>query len=214
MDEYHKITTVYDRDPDNRYKTLLDGQFALPEFEYLAGNEWVFTEKLDGMNCRVDWDCERVLFGGRTDKSQMPTFLFAKLQEMFPAEKFAKLYPETPMTLYGEGIGAGIQKGGGNYIPDGVDFVLFDVLIGRWWLRREDVEDIAHRLGIQVVPIVGIGTLEEAIRIVQAGLPSRLGEREAEGLVMRPLVDLWGRDGKRIISKVKGKGFGIWGGVT
>ena len=48
MKEYHKIQTVFMRDLENRYKTLLEGQFSLPEFEYLANNEWAFTEKVDG----------------------------------------------------------------------------------------------------------------------------------------------------------------------
>ena len=195
------------RDPDNKYRTLLEGQFALPEFEYLADNQWVFTEKIDGTNTRAYWDCERVTFGGRTDKSQMPAFLFAKLQEMFPAEKFARLYPETPMTLFGEGFGAGIQKGGGNYISDGVDFALFDVLIGQWWLCREDVEDIAQHLEIDVVPIVGRGTLFEAVEMAREGFRSKIGTQMAEGLVMRPTVELVTRTGKRVITKVKHKDF-------
>ena len=53
METYHKIQTVWLRDPDNRYKTLLEGQWATPEFEYLANNEWTFTEKVDGTNVRV-----------------------------------------------------------------------------------------------------------------------------------------------------------------
>ena len=48
MIKYPKIQTVYLRDPETKYRTLLEGQFALPEFEYLANNEWIFTEKIDG----------------------------------------------------------------------------------------------------------------------------------------------------------------------
>ena len=58
MREYHKITTVFDRDPENKFKTLIDGQFSKPEFEYLANNEWDFTEKVDGTNIRIIWDGE------------------------------------------------------------------------------------------------------------------------------------------------------------
>ena len=207
MRKYHKIQTVYLRDPDNKYKTLLEGQFALPEFEYLSGNEWVFTEKVDGTNIRVDWDCERVVFGGRTDNAQIPTFLIAELQEIFPLVKFGEVYPETPMTLYGEGYGAKIQKGGGNYIPNGVDFVLFDVMIGGNYLERENVEDIAYHLGIDVVPIVGRGILTNAVEMVREGFQSQWGDHIAEGLVMRPAVELVSRMGKRIISKIKYKDF-------
>ena len=161
MNKYPKIQTVYLRDPANKYKTLLEGEFARPEFEYLADNTWVFTEKIDGTNVRVTWDCApgRITFGGRTDKAQLPAFLFAELQELFPAEKFAALYPETPMTLYGEGYGAHIQKGGGNYIPDGVSFILFDVLIGEAWLEGHNVIDIAEALAAGAVEVGRTGDL-------------------------------------------------------
>lgn len=207
MDTYHKIQTVYLRDPATKYRTLLMGQYALPEFEYLAENEWTWTEKIDGTNIRVDWDTERILFGGRTDNAQTPTFLLVKLQEMFPVDLFRTEYPGLPMTLYGEGYGAKIQKGDGDYI-DGQSFILFDVSISGNWQPRESVEDIAAHLSIDVVPIIGTGTLPEAIELVQAGLPSHVGIREAEGLVMRPVVELLTRTGQRVITKIKVKDFG------
>ena len=83
----------------------------------------------------------------------MPTKLLAKLQELFITDKFEKSFGETTVTLYGEGYGATIQKGGGNYISDGVNFALFDVLIDNWWLKDPDVYGIAAALEIQTVPI-------------------------------------------------------------
>jgi len=203
--KYHKIQTIFLRDPENKYKTLLEGQFALPEFEYLANNLWVFTEKIDGTNIRIIWDGERVSFGGRTDNAQIPTFLYNRLSELFPSELFLNLYKENPMVLYGEGYGAKIQSGG-NYIPDGVNFILFDINIGNW-MPRDVVEDIAGKLSIQTVPIVGEGTLYDAVELVREGFKSKVGTQIAEGLVMRPSVELVGRTGNRIISKIKYKDF-------
>lgn len=207
MEKYHKIQTVYLRDPATKHRTLLDGQYARPEFAYLAGTEWVFTEKIDGTNIRVDWDGEGVLFGGRTDRAQIPTFLFAKLQRRFPVAKFQEMYPITPMMLYGEGYGARIQKGGGNYIPDGVDFILFDVMISGNYQAREDVEDIAQHLALDVVPEIGYGTLADAVEMARVGFQSRIGSQAAEGIVMRPTVELRTRTGHRVISKIKHKDF-------
>ena len=212
MDPYHKIQTVFDRDPANRYKTLIAGQWARPEFAWLAGNEWVFTEKIDGTNIRVDWDSEQAIveFGGRTENAQIPAFLFRQLTQMFPGSLFIDLYPETSMTLYGEGYGAKIQKDGGSYIPDGVDFILFDVMIGGIWLERHNVVDIADGLDIDAVPIVGRGPLMEAVRIVEMGDRSLVAANPnhiAEGLVMRPAVELLDRLGRRIITKIKYKDF-------
>jgi ATP-dependent RNA circularization protein (DNA/RNA ligase family) len=207
MQTYHKIQTVYLRDPTTKYKTLLAGQFARPEFEYLATNDWIFTEKIDGTNIRVNWDLETVTFWGRTDRAQMPSFLLDKLAELFQAERFRQLYPETPMLLFGEGYGAKIQKGGGNYISDGVDFILFDVMISEHYLSRENVQDIADHLGINTVPIVGRGTLYDAVEMTRIGFKSRIGSQIAEGLVMRPAVELISRTGQRVISKIKHKDF-------
>ena len=202
MLEYHKIQTVYLRDPDNTYKTLLEGQFARPEFEYLKNNTWIFTEKVDGMNLRVKWNRESVEFAGKTDRADIPKILRETLQEMFAPEVFLA-WDVPALTLYGEGYGARIQKGGGTYIPDGCSFILFDVVIDGLWLERHNVEDIAHKLNIHVVPIVGQGTLFDAVDMVKSGYESRLRKTPPEGLVMRPKVEMFDRRGMRIISKVK-----------
>jgi len=210
--KYRSIPTVFERDPDNRYKTLIKGKWATPELEYLNELEWIWTEKVDGTNVRVQWnpEAEQVWFEGRNEKSQIPPFLAERLEGLFPAEKFVKKYPhhDLGMTLYGEGYGNRIQKFGHSYIPDGVDFILFDVLVGGWWLQRKDIEDIAQVLGIKAVPVIGKGSLWEAIRYAQRGFTSHLADTaRAEGLVMRPAVDLLTRGRERIICKVKERDF-------
>lgn len=210
MEKYHKIQTVWLRNPETKYKTLLENQWAKPEFEYLKDNLWTFTEKVDGTNIRVEWDNQAtglINFGGRTDKAQIPPFLLDKLNELFYTGKFFSLYPDTPMTLYGEGYGAKIQKGGGNYISDGVSFVLFDIMINGNWLDRENVENIANKLEIDTVPILSEGTLQDAINLVSQGFTSYWGSFNAEGLVARPNVELRDRTGNRVITKIKCKDF-------
>lgn len=210
MSIYHKIQSVYKRDPENNFKTFLDGQYSIPEFEYLADNEWIWTEKIDGTNIRVYWDGTSVKFGGRTDKAQIPTFLIDSLAELFPAYKFVEEFGTScPMNvvLYGEGYGAKIQKGGGNYISDGVSFILFDVRIGDWWLERDSVEELATALGVRHVPVIGTGTLPEAVEFVRNGFDSQWGDFESEGIVARPSVELFTRSGHRIITKIKCKDF-------
>ena len=56
MNVYHKIQTVFKRDPETKYKTLLMGEYSLIEFEYLRYNDWVWTEKINGTNIRVIYD--------------------------------------------------------------------------------------------------------------------------------------------------------------
>lgn len=204
MEKYHKIQTVWERDHNNNYKTLIAGAWATPAFEYLAQNHWVYTEKVDGTNIRIIWDGERIEFRGRTDRAQIPPFLLDALRENTDPVDFANVF-DAPVCLYGEGYGPKIQRGG-KYRAD-ASFVLFDVKIGRYWLHRIDVETIAAALGLGVVPIIGDGTLLEMIATVRSGLRSQWGGFEAEGIVARPAVPMFDRRGKRIITKIKGRDF-------
>lgn len=216
MKEYHKIQTVFKRDPENKYKTLLIDDWALPEFEYLKSNEWVFTEKIDGTNIRVkcnpyqeEGKAYGIVFGGKTDRAQIPAFLVEKLELLFHNDDsrkiVAELFPDGAC-LYGEGYGAKIQKGGGNYRQD-QSFVLFDVKIGEWWLQRKDVEEIAQKLMLDIVPILGTGTLHSMVQKTCNGFKSQWGDFTAEGIVARPATELKSRNGSRIITKIKHKDF-------
>ena len=211
MNEYHKIQTVFLRDPETKYKTLLDGQWARPEFEYLAGLEWEFTEKIDGTNIRIMFDGATVAFGGKTDRAQIPSRLFAHLEDTFTVANLSSLFtdasPLVPVCLYGEGCGAKIQKGGGNYYQD-QRFVLFDVTVGPWWLSRANVLDVAGRLEIPVAPVIGRGSLYNMVALVMAAPASAWGPFVAEGVVARPAVELFDRAGRRIITKLKVRDFG------
>lgn len=205
---YPKIESIFKRDPETKYKTFLWGEYATPEFELLADCHWMWTEKVDGTNIRVHWDGEQVHFGGRTRNAEIPKFLLETLQEMFPSSLMKdKFSDEGGITLFGEGYGAKIQKGGGDYIPDGQSFILFDIFAGNMWFMRSKVDSIADSLGIKSVPIVGTGTLPQACDYVKQGVVSHLKQGAAEGLVMTPFHELKDRRGQRIITKIKTKDF-------
>lgn len=202
MIEYHKIYGPFKRETEgpNRNR-LIHGAWTKPEFEYLADNDWFFTEKIDGTNIRVHWDGHKPVFGGRTDRAQIPASLVAELQRLFPEEIFEQTFGSDEVILYGEGYGAGIQKGG--KYSDRAQFALFDVRIGSWWLRREDVEGIASGMGINVAPVMFYDTLRLAIDAASYGIKSIYGDFYAEGVVGTPVVPMFARDGSRVIVKVK-----------
>lgn len=205
MREYPKIQTAWKRNPETKLKTLLEGEWSLPEFALLADVDWIWTEKIDGTNIRVIWDGEKVRFAGKTNNSQIPARLVARLQDLFPAERFADM---PSCVLYGEGYGAKIQKGGGNYKPDGVDFILFDAAIDGLWLNRDTAACLASELGINIAPRVGEGPLSGAIDHCRKPFRSLINDNaQAEGLVMRPAVPLFFRDGTPIMAKIKVKDF-------
>jgi hypothetical protein len=57
---------------------------------------------------------------------------------------------------------------------------------------------------------MGIWKLEEAIEFVKKGFKSTIADNKdyiAEGLIMKPVTELFNRKGERVISKIKYKDF-------
>lgn len=212
--EYHKIETLYER--DERTHRLVQ-PLVLKNRVYGLINPWVFTEKIDGTNIRCIWQFGRVTFGGKTDRANIPADLVNWLHAHVTAETCRTAFPMQPeahaVILYGEGYGAGIQKGGGDYAPE-KRLILFDVVVRDhnmhdWWLSDENVRDVGAKLGLDVVPSCGEMSLSEATERVRVGFPSHLngGKKQAEGLVGRPAEALFDKKGHRLIVKLKTKDF-------
>lgn len=200
---------MFKRDMQGSHKIIID-EWVDPVIEYLKDNDWTFTEKVDGTNIRVFWDGKDVIFGGKTDNALIPSGVINRLNDLFysmPAKKrLAEVFgADGQVMLCGEGYGAKIQSGG-NY-KQTQDFVLFDVWCGGLWLERNNIEDVAKKLNLDVVPVIGHGTLEQAIKMVQDGFNSKWGDFEAEGIVARPTQELQTRRGERIITKIKAVDF-------
>lgn len=211
MSEYHKIETLYERDLQT-FKVKV-GQFKNRVYSIIK--TWRWTEKVDGTNIRVIWQTDangvrRLTFGGKSDNAQIHADLIKWLYEHVSADKMLEIFPDVDAVIYGEGYGAGIQKGGGDYSPE-KKLIVFDVLVGgKWWLAHEDVCDVAMKLGLDVVPDFGEMTLEEATELVRKGFKSRCAVnagKDAEGLVGRPLEALFDKKGARLIVKLKTKDF-------
>jgi len=174
---------------------------------------WEFTEKVDGVNIRVVYDHEhgQVRMYGKDDKTQIPPFLRAWIETELTPARLAVL--GRSVCLYGEGYGHRIQKVGTQYNPDGVRFMLFDMVeldeLGRPgpFLSGSDMRACAQQIGIEAAPVVGYGKLHHMIQVVRTGLTSEWGAFPAEGIVARPFVPLYGHDQQRIITKVKAKDF-------
>lgn len=205
MLEYNKIETVFNRDI-NGTKKLIEGNFRNETVEFLKDNIWTFTEKIDGTNIRVHWDGHKVEFGGRTDKADIPKFLLERLNELFnnneTEELFEQLFGEKDVFLFGEGYGPRIQKNGSLY-RNTVDFILFDVMINGNYQSRSTVEELAKTFGLDCVPIIFEGTIQEAVDFVKTKPNSTFGTAPMEGVVGRPKIELKDRCGNRLIVKIK-----------
>ena len=216
MSEYGKIQTLYERDE----KTFRVKPGVFKNRTYSLLKTWHWTEKVDGTNIRCIWKPaitdgekgrpESVTFGGKSDNAQIHADLIKWLYEHVLAEKLRSVFPDVDAVIYGEGFGAGIQKGGGDYSPE-KKIIVFDVLVSeKWWLNDEQMRDVAAKLSLDAVPALGEMTLEDATEFVRSGFKSRCAvniSKAAEGLVGRPLETLFDKKGSRLITKLKTKDF-------
>lgn len=202
--EYHKIETLYERD----LQTFKVNPKILKNPTYGLLKQWEFTEKIDGMNIRIIWENGKLSFAGRTNKANLPEDLVNYLCTSIDARKMNEVFPETNVIIYGEGYGAGIQKGG-FYSPT-KKFIAFDVLVeNKWWLNWENLNNVTKKLEIDVVPYIGLMSLEDATEMVKSGFRTSLGNADSlsEGLVGRPQETLFDKNGKRLILKLKTRDF-------
>lgn len=214
--EYPKINSLYKREgcgpfdeskkrsmcdlqKKSRHSPIIMGKYACEEFS--AINKWSVTEKVDGTNIRICIaststpvsDTRPVVrFGGRTDNAQIPTHLLLYLQDTFTREKMGDIFQgSNPVMLFGEGYGAKIQSGG--YYRKDSAFILFDVYCDGWWLNRENVADVAEKLGIDHCQNLKCGsndfwTTQEIVDYVKSKPKSTIAkveDRVMEGIVAR-----------------------------
>lgn len=210
MFKYPKIETIFER--DDNFKVT--DKIRLPEFENIKN--WLITEKIDGTNIRIIYTPDdKLLIRGRTDKASIPTFLLEELQKVFTVEKVKSILDnpiEKGLCLYGEGYGARIQKGGGNY-NKGNSFRLFDVWIDGWWLEWDSILEVAGKLAIGTVPDFCIRDIESAVNVVKNEPMSVVAEEEngkfvpIEGIVARAYPMMLFRNGIPIKWKLKVKDY-------
>lgn len=220
---YPKIETLFDRDKETFKVT--PGAFRRPEFAII--DPWVITEKIDGTNIRLHfstYELDRRIFnppeiGGRTDRALFPPRLKEALEKTVAAiepnvQAIMQEHWLESLTIYGEGYGAGIQKGGGNYRPD-PGFIAFDMLAnGKSWLSIDQARHNADQLGLDFVPVLGQWPAATVIRALEGksfysalSVGNPAGWFNAEGIVARPAVELKNNRGERVMWKLKVKDF-------
>lgn len=205
--EYPKINSIYKREtlPGGTVGRLIPGQYACPEFASFS--QWRVEEKIDGMNIRVFVDGDRIEIKGRTEHALLPPKLLQYFEGLKPFLLNNPIYPH-PYILFGEGFGAGIQKGG-IYRKD-VAFCLFDVYTNRW-STREEVYAIAERFGLDRPHDFGLMTELEILNFVESQPSGKYNDKgyPMEGVMCRsePLMRCNTYSAHPIQWKLKAKDF-------
>jgi len=209
MDKYHKIPNVFLRDHDTPGNPVIYGAYSTPAIGYIAHLDWLWTEKIDGTNIRIQYAKDSGFsVAGRTDNAQIPPRLQAFLSTTFSdrCERISTIFADAqPVTFYGEGFGMNIQAAGPGYGPQ-PRFALFDIKVGQYFLPPADVSNIAMELNLERATIIGCGPLDHAIQRVKQGFKSSFGDLTAEGIIAIPTVPLYGGSG-RVITKIKHRDF-------
>lgn len=205
--EYPKINSLYKRGLDH---SLIEGQYSQDEFTSVS--KWNVTEKIDGTNIRIEYDAaaNTINILGRTKDAQMPVVLneWFNSHPLMNIQSFKEMFPDVHrVILFGEGYGPKIQSGG--YYRKDASVILFDVIIGRWWLTRDGVKDIAAKLNLPIIPDLGIMSLDEITSLVKSKPLSRIAiePRMMEGVMCRSEPFMFCRNGQPVMFKLKCKEF-------
>lgn len=209
MKEYQKINTLYRFDGTTKKYT---NEITTPEIDYLKDLPWLASEKVDGMNIRVEYDGYRVSWSGRTDKSQLPKEVEGLLQKTFGESEviFEQNFGNKEVMLFMECYGGKIQGG----VYGGSERLIgFDVMINGMYLDKRVIKDIFNYFGVETVEFFEVGSLTRLIDKVKDNIKMGVKDMskyatedkptEKEGFVCVPNVRLLDAQGNRIIVKVK-----------
>jgi hypothetical protein len=134
--------------------------------------------------------------------------------------RFAEIFhtPPTKVVVYGEAYGGKMQGMSGTYGTK-ARFIAFDVAINDKWLQVEHAKRLTESLGLEFVPFNLVDCTPEALN-AERDIPSRIGvinaqrdgvtdyvPKPAEGIVVRPVIELDYPNGSRIIAKHKRSDF-------
>lgn len=172
----------------------------------LLFRECYALEKIHGTSAHVFWDFEKKEFtffsgGEKHDR-------FVSLFDIEVMKEKAISLLSNSVTFYGEAYGGKQQGMSGTYGPD-LKFIVFDVKIGEHWLDVPKAESLALSMGFEFVDYEKVSTDLESLDAIR-DKPSRQAKRNgiaedknAEGVVLRPLIEMTLNNGSRVICKHK-----------
>lgn len=166
-------------------------------------------EKIHGTSAHISWKEGVITYFSGGEKHDRFVGLF---DEEALKQAFLQL-GHADVTVYGEAYGGRQQKMGDTYGPD-LHFIVFDVQVGETWLNVPNMDDVAKKLGLEVVPWeecdTDLDTLN-SMRDKPSEVAIRRGmgsDKQREGVVLRPLEEMCVNNDNRVISKHKIDKFG------
>ena len=173
----------------------------------LLFKECYAMEKIHGTSTHIGWKfSNKTLYlfaGGESHENFVALF-----NQEFLKAKFAEIFPDQDVVVFGEAYG-GKQQGMSHTYGKQLKFIAFDVKVGDFWLNVPNAEDVCKQLNLEFVFYEKIEvTLPNLTRArddvsVQAVRNCNLYDKKREGVVLRPLVEMRINNGDRVICKYK-----------
>lgn len=145
------------------------------------------------------------------DKQQIQYYVCSEpIEQPTGPDKLEVKMVESPIYIYGELYGPGVQKGG--HYGDTLRFAVFDICQQGWFVPIGMLTEMCNNLGLDMVPYVGRMNIAEAEDMVSKGFKTMVWEPKdpdyiEEGIVARPVIPVKDTRGKRMIVKVKYKDY-------
>lgn len=163
-------------------------------------------EKIHGTSAHISWNIAKPndlhLFPGGEKLEN-----FQKTVNQAPILEYIRNMGVESVVVYGEAYGGKCQGMKEIYGPD-LKFIVFDISVNKHWMTVPKAHKLATDLGLEFVDYVEIPATIEAIDAerdkpsVQAIRNGMGSDRKREGVVLRPLIELEGIDG-RVMAKHK-----------
>ena len=214
---YHSIDTptIMDQEIFNTTKKRIlkscdssnKEDFHLEEVFYLKDNIWIGSRKCDGTNCRVLFDGNEVFYNGKTNRANFSNDQKEYIEETFKEEIFEEYFRKegkSPrVVIFGELVGPKIQNGDNNSFKE-LEFIVFDVLINNVFLDVENIKQIAKYFNLR--SSYDLLTIKGSLYQLQEIVKDK--DFKYEGLVVKPLVELYTKNKNRLILKIKKRDYG------
>lgn len=178
-------------------------------YEALDQGKWIATEKVHGANFSFWFDGVVLKVASRTQFVDGTFYdcqgVIDKYSNNIKEGYFSRFQLGTSLVIYGELFGKGIQK---EVIYGDKDFIAFDVCVDGEPVDYDTMKTICSECGIPVVPVLGLGTFKDMLKIDNT-FRSLLtpegfeGDNTAEGLAISPVTPKWFSNGSRVWLKNK-----------
>jgi RNA ligase len=173
--------------------------------DILLFKECYSLEKVHGTSAHITWNNGLGFFSGGEKYDN-----FIKLFNKEDLEnKFKEIFADSSkVIIYGEAYG-GKQQGMKDTYGPNLSFIVFDIKVNDSWLDVPKMDDLATRLGLEVVPWKKVST-NVSVLDAERDAPSEVAVRRGitepkirEGVVIRPITEVIKNNGNRIIAKHK-----------